>query len=244
MGCAHKENQNGFTLVEIAIVMIIIGLLIGGTFGGMKLIESAQVQRIGSDFKRIESAMLTFKDTFGRFPGDLRNPSVRLPSCTDAPCATGGDGSRRVGDTEAWEAVLVASSEKYTIWHHLTAANLIDGVANSTDMNFGVGSPETGADLGIRIAWWSGGWWQCITSCWRPASHMLMLQSQPTAQLWNGFTDFAVDLPIAMTLDLKFDDGAPNTGRWRHHGCSIGAVGTDPWLITAPACQSTYSLGF
>lgn len=240
---AKTKHSSGFTLVEISIVMIIIGLLIGGTFGGMKLIESAQVQRIGSDFKRIESAMLTFKDSYGRFPGDLRNPSARLPSCTDAPCATGGDGNRRVGDTEVWEAVLVATSEKYTIWHHLTAADLIDGVANSTDMNFGVGSPETGADLGIRIGWWGGGGWQCPT-CLRPASHMLLLQSQPTAQLWNGFTDFAVDLPLAMAIDLKFDDGAPNTGRWRHHNCSAGSVPTDPWLMTATACQSTFSLGF
>jgi len=240
---ANTKQSSGFTLVEISIVMIIIGLLIGGTFAGMRLIESAQVQRIGSDFKRIESAMLTFRDTYGRFPGDLRNPATRLPSCTDTPCATGGDGNRRVGDTEVWEAVLVATSEKYTIWHHLTAANLIDGVANSLDMDFGVGSPETGADLGIRIGWWGGGGWQCPT-CIRPASHMLLLQSQPTAQLWSGFTDFAVPVEIAISLDQKFDDGAPNTGRWRHHNCSVGSVPTDPWLLAQSTCQSTYSLGF
>ena len=58
MGCAHNKHQTGFTLVEISIVMIIIGLLIGGTFGGMKLIENMQVNKTVQDLKSIESAAL------------------------------------------------------------------------------------------------------------------------------------------------------------------------------------------
>ncbi|NJS13390.1 MAG: prepilin-type N-terminal cleavage/methylation domain-containing protein [Sphingopyxis sp.] len=96
MGCAHKEIEDGFTLVEISIVMIIIGLLIGGTFGGMKLIENMQVNKTVQDLKAIESAALTFRDSYGRLPGDLANSATRLPSCTVAPCATGGNGDRRL----------------------------------------------------------------------------------------------------------------------------------------------------
>jgi prepilin-type N-terminal cleavage/methylation domain-containing protein len=78
--------QKGFTLVELAIVMIVIGLLIGGIFSGLRLIENAQISKTIQDLKSIESAALTFRDTYGRLPGDLRNPAVRLVNCTVAPC--------------------------------------------------------------------------------------------------------------------------------------------------------------
>ena len=86
MRCTHSQNLHGFTLVEISIVMIIIGLLIGGTFGGMKLIENMQVNKTVQDLKAIESAALTFKSTFGRLPGDMPNTASRLPNCSAAPC--------------------------------------------------------------------------------------------------------------------------------------------------------------
>ena len=106
---ANTKQAGGFTLVEISIVMIIIGLLIGGTFGGMKLIENMQVNKTVQDLKAIESAALTFKDTYGRLPGDMPNTAARLPSCTDAPCATGGNGDRQISPINAvtsWAAAL------------------------------------------------------------------------------------------------------------------------------------------
>ena len=152
MGCAHKENQHGFTLVEISIVMIIIGLLIGGTFGGMKLIENMQVNKTVQDLKAIESAALTFKDTYGRIPGDIRNPSARLPNCIDAPCSTGGDGNR-VLDVAQWWPALTVTSERFTFWSHLQAADLLSiGTKNISDTAFGQGQPESPIDGGFRLS--------------------------------------------------------------------------------------------
>ena len=152
MGCAHKENQDGFTLVEISIVMIIIGLLIGGTFGGMKLIENMQVNKTVQDLKAIESAALTFKDTYSRLPGDMPNTAARLPSCTDAPCATGGNGDK-VLDPFRNSGVMTSTSEGFTFWHHLAAADLLSvRVEPTTSLNFGEGQPSAALEGGYRIA--------------------------------------------------------------------------------------------
>lgn len=140
MGCAHNKDTNGFTLVEISIVMIIIGLLISGTFGGMKLIENMQINKTVQDVKAIESAALTFKDTYGRLPGDTVNPAARLPNCTVAPCATGGNGNRSLDNiSNTWEA-LTPASERFTFWHHLTTADLIS-ISVKPTTNVGVYPP-------------------------------------------------------------------------------------------------------
>lgn len=151
MGCAPKENQDGFTLVEISIVMIIIGLLIGGTFGGMKLIENMQINKTVQDLKAIESAALTFKDTYGRLPGDIVNPAARIPNCTVAPCATGGDGNRQIGSS-SWSAPITDVDELFTFWHHLQAANLLSmNFYNTVDMTFGEGQPDAAFGGGYRM---------------------------------------------------------------------------------------------
>lgn len=116
---SEPTQSSGFTLVEISIVMIIVGLLIGGTFGGMKLIENMQVNKTVQDLKAIESAALTFKDTYGRLPGDMPNTAVRLPNCTVAPCATSGNGNRTIGAAGSWMNAIIDTSENFTFWHHL-----------------------------------------------------------------------------------------------------------------------------
>lgn len=151
MGCAHNKKMNGFTLVEISIVMIIIGLLIGGTFGGMKLIENMQVNKTVQDLKAIQSAALTFKDTYGRLPGDMPNTAARLPNCTVVPCATGGDGNRQIGSS-AWSAPITDTDELFTFWHHLQAANVLSmNFYNTVDMNFGEGQPDAAFGGGYRM---------------------------------------------------------------------------------------------
>jgi prepilin-type N-terminal cleavage/methylation domain-containing protein len=138
-----NDRTQGFTLVEISIVMIIIGLLIGGTFGGMKLIENMQVNRTAQDLKAFTSASVTFKDTYGRLPGDIVNPAARIPNCTDAPCATGGNGNRIIGLQGLWTQSIAATDENFTYYHHLEASGLMSsGIKNTLDMNFGEGHPK------------------------------------------------------------------------------------------------------
>lgn len=214
MGCAHNKNQNGFTLVEISIVMIIIGLLIGGTFGGMKLVENMQVNKTVQDLKAIESAALTFKDTYGRLPGDMPNTAARLANCTVAPCATGGNGDRVLDAGLGWADAITSASERFTFWHHLQAANLISmSFSNTTNMQFGEGQPPTPLDGGYRI-----GWRNPPGSLWNPAA-----QGTPMDRALVILTPIDAGPAVNMTaaiypcgrlqqLDAKMDDSLPFTG--------------------------------
>lgn len=221
MGCASNRNQYGFTLVEISIVMIIIGLLIGGTFGGMKLIENMQVNKTVQDLKSIESAALTFKDTYGRLPGDIRNPAIRLPNCTDTPCATAGNGDRTIDGSEHVNNAITTSSERYTFWHHLLAADLLAiGIKPTLDMSFGEGQPDLPIGGGIRMSWRNSTMWGVV------GAHVFQ------GAILMGFTDpsglfTGADRPtpcgLLASADAKMDDGLHWIGNFTSGYCNVSA---------------------
>ena len=63
-------DKSGFTLVEIAIVMVIIGLLVGGILKGQAMIDNAKVKRVTEDMQGLRAATFAFLDRFGMYPGD------------------------------------------------------------------------------------------------------------------------------------------------------------------------------
>ena len=229
MGCASNKNQDGFTLVEISIVMIIIGLLIGGTFGGMKLIENMQVNKAVQDLKAFESSALTFKDTFGRLPGDIVNPSVRLPNCTTAPCSTTGNGNRNF-DVGVWNEAVAATQERFTFWHHLQAADLLTaGVKNTTDLNFGEGQPEAPTGGGYRISAHNGPFHLATSHLY--AGAMVLLGASDSALIVGG-TQFVSNCNQMSSIDRKIDDGLAYNGNATSWNCAVAV----------PTSDATYTL--
>ena len=78
------DNQKGFTLVEIAIVLVIIGLLLGGVLKGQELIENAKIKAVTSDFDNISAAYYAYQDRTGNLPGDNDGSDNFDGSITDA----------------------------------------------------------------------------------------------------------------------------------------------------------------
>ena len=183
-----KHQQSGFTLVEIAIVLVIIGLLLGGVLKGQELINSAKAKSYAQDFRTIQSALYGFQDRYKGIPGDLAGANTKINGATLA-AGTLGDGKI----DGVWDTVTL-TNESCLAWQHLRLAGFLAG---NTINNCATGSAylQTNADGG-RIG---------ISS----TMHITGMTGS-----YNICSDGVLGR-IAKQLDIQLDDGVSNTGSFR-----------------------------
>ena len=120
-----KRNQSGFTLIEIAIVLVIIGLLLGGVLKGQELINSAKVKNLATDFKNIPVYIYGYQDKFRALPGDDKKVTTHLTGATLATTPVVADvGNGVINGT--WDT-LAQTDESYLFWQHVRLAGLATG---------------------------------------------------------------------------------------------------------------------
>lgn len=134
------KKQSGFTLVEIAIVLVIIGLLLGGVLKGQELINSAKVKSIVNDFRTVSSFVYSYQDRFRVFPGDQTQAQLdnafrtgTASVCTPPATATCAPNNARIDGN--WYDGTVAS-ETYVFWQHVRLANFATGTTDITASEF------------------------------------------------------------------------------------------------------------
>jgi len=118
------RKQAGFTLVEIAIVLVIIGLLLGGVLKGQELINSAKVKNLAQDFRGVSAAIYAYQDRFRASPGDDAAANTHVNGGTVATTPAGGIGNARINGAFN---TATTTDEAYLVWQHLRLAGLVTG---------------------------------------------------------------------------------------------------------------------
>lgn len=188
-----KHQQSGFTLVEIAIVLVIIGLLLGGVLKGQELINSAKAKSYAQDFRTIQAALYGFQDRFKGIPGDLAGANTKVTGATLASTpGTVGNGQIE----GAWNSTT-ATDESCLAWQHMRLAGFLAG-STTVDCSAGSAYLQTNADGG------------------RVGISSTMQMTAPTAMTGSyNICSTGVLGKIAKQLDTQLDDGNTQTGSFR-----------------------------
>lgn len=216
-------KQSGFTLVELAIVMIIIGLLIGGILKGQELISNARVAATVSQIKAIDAAVNTFFEAYDALPGDIQNPQTRIPNCAAAPCNQTGNGNGQIGTEPGAGAAI--TTENITAWANLSAADVLGGIRpNAAALNPGEAFPVAEVPGSSIVMGYSAG---TLTLSNVPAAsiragHYILISNARSAAL--AAAGVSMTPSVAFRIDSKMDDGRPNTGSVIGAGAGAGTV--------------------
>lgn len=233
-----KRRQKGFTLVEIAVVLVIIGLLLGGVLKGQELISSARVRNLADQQSGIQAAYFGFQDRYRAVPGDMPKASAEEAiGVTIQTGDTAGTGNGRLEAPGNWE-------ELNGVWEHLSKAGFIKGSYNGSDS-----APEAGNSDVSPL--------NVFSSPVVMARHDGYVGNSTDRLLLHMGQNVPAD--IARELDTKLDDGRPETGIVRNatssasptgsphlsgEDCIVASTADDPssWDIQTNAqnCNPTY----
>ena len=186
-----KSQQSGFTLVEIAIVLVIIGLLLGGILKGQELINSAKVKNLANDFRVIPTYIYAYQDKFKSLPGDDNQAQTHLPTVAGVTVNNGnGNG---VIEGSMFDPAFKPTGEALEFWQHVRLANLAPGPNVQTDPAY----VPTNA-VGGNIAAASAGtpWIAGMTGTYQVCSRGILGK-------------------FVKQLDIQMDDGNTATGSMR-----------------------------
>jgi prepilin-type N-terminal cleavage/methylation domain-containing protein len=232
----HCSHRNGFTLVELSIVLVVIALLVGGVVFGAEMIESGRRRAVISELKQFELVTNAFRLKFGQIPGDFKSAQAFFGSSNI--CNGDGDGRfpeslspacLKVDAAACPTASSYSQSEGTSFWKHLHAAGLYsqtvcgNSAGNTLAYDY-IKSKYSGLGYSIFSATYHN-----INTGW------LGLAGNSNTALFSAET--------SASLDLKVDDGKCNRGNFVVITCTCSTAGTGVYPVTSSTkCLARYNI--
>jgi len=193
----------GFTLIEMAIVLIIIGLLLGGILKGQELISNAKAKALGNDFRSIPLLLYGYQDKFRALPGD--DPGVRAHLGAVSGLLAPTPETVGNGRIEGLFNSISSADESLAFWQHIRLANFASGpidFSTATAIATALPRNSVGGRLGVQ-------------------------STVPITGMAGAFFVCSDAIPgkLAKQIDIALDDGATDTGAMRT--MTAGYTGTE-----------------
>ena len=183
-----KTKQSGFTLVEIAIVLVIVGLLLGGVLKGQELIFNTRIKSTYSMSREFTAALTGYQDRYKSLPGDDGAATTRFPAAS--PAASNGNSDGLISVTASWQCPTgVTADEHCQANYHLRLSGFLSGAGSE--------APKTAFSTPAHII--------------RGDQLIGGFTSSPVM----GMEPTGLSHKIMSALDTSFDDGNPATGTVR-----------------------------
>jgi prepilin-type N-terminal cleavage/methylation domain-containing protein len=251
--------KKGFTLVELAMVLVIIGLFAGGILVGKDLIHAAEIRSQIKQFQEYEIAYNTFKIKYNCTVGDCPNATSLFGSTDSTGTAiTNGNGNGRIDTTlgttfETCGSNWGSSPEMYGVFQQLYIANLVSFIPTSpTSYVLGASHPSTKLNVTAGLFFGAdynflGSRHNSLISLRRGVNAVWLVRVNNSASICASDDDGGVFLATDLQqIDQKLDDGVPLSGKL----IGFGGGGVSNWnclngntydlSYTTPQCQAAY----
>ncbi len=214
----NAKTLRGFTLVELSIVLVIIGLIIGGVLTGQQIIQNARITNGVNAIQAYQAQFQTYAQNYGALPGDDPSATVRFPN---ASLAGNGNGDGVIGGSSSFDTseTTAPTGESRLVWAHLRAAGLVKNQV--TNNSTAVQPPNP---FGGIFGFQNGAFGGVFTTT------VLCLNKLPSG--------------AAQAIDARLDDGASNAGAIQaSQESSTGTGSTSAGEVTATYSEGpTYTL--
>lgn len=243
----QTNRRNGFSLVEIAIVLAFIGLLIGAVLKGEQILDESRLMATMTEATAYSAATDVFKEKYGALPGDMPNARDYLNFCDDSTFCQNGNGDKYIGDHASvgddWDKLQNVTTmpevEATMFWKHLALAKLISGVqinADPANFTWKVTHPASRMrQSGWEVLWVNQG-------LGGSPNHFLRLERWLRPQTETGGETsgaYSVSTEDAMEIDTTMDDGNSLTGKVQAQGASGDCLYSSEGLLS-PAQKNCY----
>jgi prepilin-type N-terminal cleavage/methylation domain-containing protein len=230
--------RKGFTLVELSIVLVIIGLLIGGILAAQSMVDSARAQKLIKEVEFYQIQTRLFRQTFYQLPGDHTNAL----NIFGVACNNGGSGCNGNGDGRILSTGVPNSGryEESKFWHHLYLAGFLKvpygvtyvaGSTAETPIGRNIPQLEYHPLAGLKLEYGGAAWFGGLED-----RNYFVIGGNVTSYYQSAWLRPGIIKPLdALNIDSKIDDKIPNNGSVRAFNAVTNVSGSEAFCFPASA---------